>query len=296
MKKILLALLVPLVISATAVAAPNPASANAHCKNLMRKSPAMFSPATGFQYANLAACVAAKTSQAAKNTTNAAKTCKAAQAADAKAFSEKYAPATGNGKSNGKSAAKSNNGKAMGACVSATAKANTVKQQKAELNAAKQCKAERAACHLLGRITTARRSISSTARTRTGRTRSASASRRTRRRCTARSTTIETVPRGGPVPSPLSFVRRVRQLPDWRRTVRASPAFPARSPRPGRSQSTSRSSSPADCRYPPGGSLLPDGLDCCLIRVNFRGKAWSTTPTCRFMSDRFHNERGGKTT
>jgi hypothetical protein len=142
MKRILLALLVPLVISATAVAGPNPASANAHCKNLMRKSPAMFGPNAG-QYADLAACVAAKSAQAAKNTTNAAKTCKAEQAADAKAFAEKYGPTTGNGKSNGKSE-KSNNGKAMGACVSATAKASTQEQQKAELNAAKTCKAERA--------------------------------------------------------------------------------------------------------------------------------------------------------
>lgn len=138
MKRIILALLVPLVISATAVAAPNPASANAHCKNLMRKTPAMFAPASGFQYADLAACVAAKSAQAAKNTTNAAKTCKAAQAANPEEFAKTYS-STGNGKSNGKAS----NGKAMGACVSATAKASTAEQQKTELNAAKKCKAER---------------------------------------------------------------------------------------------------------------------------------------------------------
>jgi hypothetical protein len=131
-KKILLVLLVPLVVSAAAIAAPNPASATAHCKNLQRQAPALFG--AGKQYADLAACVTAKTALAAQNATNAAKTCKTEAAADAKAFAAKYNPA-GNGKGNGK---------AMGACVSATANARTATQQAAELNAAQKCKAERA--------------------------------------------------------------------------------------------------------------------------------------------------------
>lgn len=131
MKKFLLILLVPLVVSAAAIAAPNPASVSAHCKNLQRQAPAMFG--AGKTYADQAACVAAKTAAAAQTSSNAAKTCKAAEAADAKAFDAKYG--TGNGKGNGKS---------MGACVSATANADTAAQQSAELNAAKQCKAWRA--------------------------------------------------------------------------------------------------------------------------------------------------------
>lgn len=133
MKKILLVMLVPLVVSAAAIAAPNPASVAAHCKNLQKQAPALFG--TGALYANQAACVAAKTAAASQATTNAAKACKAEEAANAAAFTAKYAPST-NGKSN--------NGKAMGACVSATAKAATAGQQSAELNAAKKCKAERA--------------------------------------------------------------------------------------------------------------------------------------------------------
>lgn len=133
MKKFLLVLLVPLVVSAAAVAAPNPASATAHCKNLQRQAPALFAPAAGYTYANLAACVAAKTAQAAQNTINAAKVCKAEQAANPTTFATTYG--TGNGNSNGK---------ALGACVSTKANAATAAQQTAELNAAKQCKKERA--------------------------------------------------------------------------------------------------------------------------------------------------------
>lgn len=127
MKKFLLILLVPLVVSAAAIAAPNPASVSAHCKNLQRQAPAMFG--AGKTYADQAACVAAKTAAAAQTSANAAKTCKAAEAADAKAFDAKY------GKGNGRS---------VGACVSVTANADTAAQQSAELNAAKQCKAWRA--------------------------------------------------------------------------------------------------------------------------------------------------------
>jgi hypothetical protein len=136
MKKLLLVLLVPLALSAAAVAAPNPASATAHCKNLMRKAPATFG-ATGL-YADLNACVAAKTAQATKATGNAAKACKAEAAADATAFAAKYSTAATNDKANGKS-----KGNAMGKCVSATAAAATAKAQSAELNAAKLCKKER---------------------------------------------------------------------------------------------------------------------------------------------------------
>ena len=135
MKKFLLILLVPLVVSAAAIAAPNPASVTAHCKNLQRQAPALFAPAQGATYANLAACVTAKTAQAAQSATNAAKTCKADEAKDPAAFAKQYG-SNGNGKSN--------NGKAMGACVSAKTAATTAAQQSADLNAAKKCKAERA--------------------------------------------------------------------------------------------------------------------------------------------------------
>jgi hypothetical protein len=138
MKKLLLVLLVPLALSAAAVAAPNPASATAHCKNLMRKAPATFG-ANGL-YADLNACVTAKTAQATKAASNAAKACKAEAAADANAFAAKYdSTASNNDKAKGKS-----NGNAMGHCVSATARASTAKAQGAELNAAKLCKKERA--------------------------------------------------------------------------------------------------------------------------------------------------------
>jgi len=133
MKKFLLILLVPLVVSAAAIAAPNPASVTAHCKNLQRQAPSLFGASA--QYTNLAACVAAKTVAAAQNTSNAAKACKAEQALGAPAFAAKYAP-NANGKNN--------DAKAMGACVSTTAKATTAAQQTAELNAAKQCKHWRA--------------------------------------------------------------------------------------------------------------------------------------------------------
>ena len=127
MKKFLLILLVPLVVSAAAVAAPNPASATAHCKNLLRQAP--------LASTSLAACVTAQTTLAAQNATNAAKTCKAERAASPTTFATTYGTA-GNGKSNGK---------AIGACVSVKENASTVAQQTAELNAAKQCKLWRSA-------------------------------------------------------------------------------------------------------------------------------------------------------
>lgn len=129
MKKFLLVLLVPLVVSAAAIAAPNPASSSAFCKNLQQTASALFG--TGTTYANLGACVKVKTTQAAQNTANAAKTCTAERALNPAAFATKY----------GTNASKKN---AFGKCVSATATAATAAQQTAELNAAKTCKAERA--------------------------------------------------------------------------------------------------------------------------------------------------------
>ena len=138
MRKILFIVVCSLVVSAAAVAAPNPASATAHCKNLQRQAPALFG--AGKTYADLAACVAAKTSQATQASTNASKLCAAERDGDAAAF------AAGHG---GKSFADlyGTNGKdknAFGKCVSAKASAATSAQQAAELNAAKQCKAWRA--------------------------------------------------------------------------------------------------------------------------------------------------------
>lgn len=135
MKKFLLVLLVPLVVSAAAIAAPNPASVNAHCNNLLRQAPALFG--TGAQYANLAACVAAKTAVAAQNTSNAQKVCTTER--DDAAFPATHGQATfadfyGTG----------NNKNAFGKCVSSKASSATAAQQTNELNAAKKCKQWRA--------------------------------------------------------------------------------------------------------------------------------------------------------
>jgi len=121
MKKFLLILLVPLVVSAAAIAAPNPASVTAHCNNLLRQ---------GSTYPTLQACVAAKNAQAAQITAKASVTCKAARATDAAAFATLW----------GKNA---NDKNAFGKCVSTTSKAAAVAQQTVELNAAKWCKKER---------------------------------------------------------------------------------------------------------------------------------------------------------
>ena len=137
MKKFLLVLLVPLVVSAAAVAAPNPASVTAHCKNLQRQAPALFG--AGATYANLAACVTAKTTLAAQNTSNAAKACKAERDGDAAAFATAHG-----GKTFADFYGTGNKKNAFGKCVSAKAQAATATQQTAELNAAKRCKAERA--------------------------------------------------------------------------------------------------------------------------------------------------------
>ena len=132
MKKLLLVLLVPLVVSAAAIAAPNPASVNAHCQNLLRQAPGA--------YPSLAACVTAKTAQVAQNTTNAAQKCKAERDGDAAIFKTGH-----EGKSFAEVYGKNANDKnALGKCVSAMANAAATAQQTADLNAAKQCKKERA--------------------------------------------------------------------------------------------------------------------------------------------------------
>ena len=132
MKKVLLVVLVSLVVSAAALAAPNPASATAHCKNLLRKAPGA--------YPSLSACVTAQTAVAADAASNAAKKCKAERDGDAAAFAAAHG---------GKSFAdfygtNGNKKNAFGKCVSAKADKEVAAEQAAELNAAKQCKAWRA--------------------------------------------------------------------------------------------------------------------------------------------------------
>ena len=111
MKKALLILLAPLVVSAAALASPNPASVNAHCANLLRKAPG--------GYPTMADCVKAQTAVVAQNTASATAKCKAER--DDSAF------AAGHG---GKSFAdfygtNANKKNAFGKCVSKTAKAQS---------------------------------------------------------------------------------------------------------------------------------------------------------------------------
>jgi hypothetical protein len=144
MKGALLAFLVAMAIVPAALAdGPSASSPAAACKTLQQTAPAMFGP--GKTYRNLGACVSVKSAQAAQNTTNAAKACRTEQA-DAnfagthggKSFADFYGSSSnGNGKGQG-------NGNAFGKCVSGKAQAATAAQQSAELNAAKQCKAQRA--------------------------------------------------------------------------------------------------------------------------------------------------------
>ncbi len=80
---------------------------------------------------------------------NAAKDCKAERAADPVAFEEKYRTSKGKGEGKGKGKSKGKStGNAFGKCVSSKAKSkkkDADKKDKARLNAAKECKAERAA-------------------------------------------------------------------------------------------------------------------------------------------------------
>jgi hypothetical protein len=138
---IVAALLVPAALAAEP-SAPSPSAA---CKTLKQTAPAMFG--AGKTYRNLGACISAKSGLAAQNTANAAKTCKAEQAdpnfADShggKSFADFY----------GSSANGKGNGNAFGKCVSSKAKAATAEQVSAELNAAKQCKAQRADASFAG--------------------------------------------------------------------------------------------------------------------------------------------------
>ena len=140
MKRLLLACVVALVLAPVALAdEPGDSGAAAACKALQKTAPAMFGP--NGTYKNLGACVSAKSQQAGGNGSNAAKTCKAEQADTnfasthgGKSFSDYYGTSEN---ANGK-------GNAFGKCVSGKAKAETTSENKAELNAAKQCKAQRA--------------------------------------------------------------------------------------------------------------------------------------------------------
>jgi hypothetical protein len=92
----------------------------------------------GKTYKNLGACVSSKAQQANGSATNAAKQCKTEQADGnfagthgGKSFSDFYG--TNGNKKN-----------AFGKCVSSKAQAGTDSGNKAELNAAKQCKAQNA--------------------------------------------------------------------------------------------------------------------------------------------------------
>jgi hypothetical protein len=139
-KRLLLVCVVALLVVPAAFADDSSGdSSAAACKALQKTAPAMFG--SGKTYKNLGSCVSAKSKQSDENASNAAKTCKAEQA-DAnfagghggKSFSDYYGT-SGNGKGKGN---------AFGKCVSGKAKSETDAENKAELNAAKQCKAQRA--------------------------------------------------------------------------------------------------------------------------------------------------------
>jgi hypothetical protein len=143
--RIVLVIALTAAVSALAVPAAlaaEPSSPGAYCKNLQKTSPLLFG--AGATYKNLGACVAAQGKVTAQSTANAAKACKAEQA-DAgfaaahggKTFAEFYGA---NDKAKGAGADKN----AYGKCVSAKAKEGVAAQQSAQLNAAKQCKAQRA--------------------------------------------------------------------------------------------------------------------------------------------------------
>jgi hypothetical protein len=139
-KRYLLVAAAALVLAPAALAdEPGDAGAAAACKTLQKTAPAMFG--SGKTYKNLGACVSAKSQQADENASNAAKACKAEQADSnfagahgGKSFAELYGT-SGNAKGKGN---------AFGKCVSDKATAQTASENKAELNAAKQCKAQRA--------------------------------------------------------------------------------------------------------------------------------------------------------
>jgi hypothetical protein len=138
-KRVLVAVIVACALVPAALADDGADSSAAACKALQKSAPDMFG--AGKTYKNLGACVSAKSKQDDSNTTNAAKTCKAEQA-DAnfagahggRSFSDFYGTS---GNSKGK-------GNAFGKCISGKAKAETDSENKTELNAAKQCKAQRA--------------------------------------------------------------------------------------------------------------------------------------------------------
>jgi hypothetical protein len=139
-KRVLVGMVVACVLVPVALADEGGAGsgAAAACKGLQKTAPALFGP--GKTYKNLGACVSAKSTQAGENADNAAKACKAEQADPnfagshgGKSFAEFYGT-SGNAKGKGN---------AFGKCVSSRAKSETDADNKAELNAAKQCKSQR---------------------------------------------------------------------------------------------------------------------------------------------------------
>jgi hypothetical protein len=139
MRKLILGAVVALALPAAATAAPSeptPAKlAKMTCKaekhqmgaQLFKQTYAAKSPSSAMK-----ACVAKAKPVAAEERENAAQTCKAERDANPTAFAEKY----GTNK---------NNKNAFGKCVSTTAKAAMEESAEERANAAKTCKAERAA-------------------------------------------------------------------------------------------------------------------------------------------------------
>jgi len=134
-------------VTAAFADAPGGSSPAAACKSLQKTAPDMFG--LGKTYKNLGACVSAKSGQADQNADNAAKLCKTEQADSnfasahgGKTFAEFYGTSgNSNGNGNGKG---QGHGNAFGKCVSSKASDKTDSQNAAQLNAAKQCKAQRA--------------------------------------------------------------------------------------------------------------------------------------------------------
>lgn len=143
-----------LALPVTATAAPSKVDKKNAAKECKTELKAIGKKAFGDLYGSkskknaLGKCVSkharSEQKQRKKAKRNAAKDCKAERAADPVAFEEKYRTSKGKGKS--KSKGKST-GNAFGKCVSLTArskKKDADKKDKARVNAAKECKAERA--------------------------------------------------------------------------------------------------------------------------------------------------------
>jgi hypothetical protein len=139
-KLILLPLVAALVVPAWAVAgSTNPADHTNAAKECATERQQMGADAFKQLYGTngnksnaMGKCVSALAKQNAQNRSNAASSCRSEQAADPAAFAAKY----GTGKKGAN---------AMGKCVSSKAKTAAAKQERATVNAAKQCEAERQA-------------------------------------------------------------------------------------------------------------------------------------------------------